>query len=409
MLRAIKIRLYLDAEQALYCNRLLGSSRFVYNKCLEHRIQKYNEDKTDVGYAKMGVYLTNELKAEYPWLREVHSKVLQQSLINLDIAYKNFFRKGGVGFPRFKSKRENTQSCRFPKDAIGKIKGNRINIITPLRGIHFKCSKKDEKHLNKFQESIKSATLTKTKSNKYYLSILIESELTKSLPQPKNEIIGIDVGIKTFIADSNGNFVENIKIKRSNENKLARLHRKHSKRQMQGTGEFKYSNKWKKDVEIKKPSKNKEKARIKLAKYYEKLNNKKENYLHSVVNQLLSDNQVIVIENLNTAGMMKNHHLARSIQELSLYRFKSILKYKADWYKRDIIEVDRFFASSKLCSNCGWKNKDLKLSDRTYVCPECGLTIDRDLNAAINLKNEGTKILKIGLSSPELTPLESKS
>jgi putative transposase len=158
-----------------------------------------------------------------------------------------------------------------------------------------------------------------------------------------------------------------------------------------------------------KGSKNKEKSRIKLAKLYEKLNNIKENYLHQVTNQLLNENQVIVIEDLNVKGMIKNHNLARSIQELSLYRFKQMLTYKAEWYGRDIIEIDRFFPSSKLCSSCQYKNNELSLKDREWTCVNCGQHHNRDYNAAINILNEGKRILKIGLSSPELTPLESKS
>ena len=158
-----------------------------------------------------------------------------------------------------------------------------------------------------------------------------------------------------------------------------------------------------------KGSKNKEKSRLKLAKLHEKLNNKKENYLHSVVNTLLNENQVIVMETLNVKGMMQNHQLARSIQELSLYRFKNILKYKSEWYERDLIEIDRFFPSSKLCSVCGNKNTELTLKDREWNCPECGTVHDRDINAAVNILNEGKRLLnnKIPIRNGELTPLES--
>ena len=177
------------------------------------------------------------------------------------------------------------------------------------------------------------------------------------------------------------------------------------------TGKFKFNKKYNKDVEIKIPSKNREKARIKLAKFYEKLNNKKENYLHHITNQLLDENQVIVIENLNVSGMMKNHMLARSIQELSLYRFKDMLMYKADWYNRDIVQVDRYFPSSKLCSCCGYKNVNLTLEDREWTCPNCGTRHDRDFNAATNIENEGRKLYKenIGHRLPDLKPAEKVS
>lgn len=398
MIRAIKLQLYLNDEQRVYASKLFGTSRFIYNNLLSYKIQKYNLDKSTVSFGELGKQLVN-LKSEYEWIKDSHSKVLQQSIIDLDKAYKSFF-KNGYGFPKFKSKKDNKNSCRFPVDAISGINGNRITLIKQLKDIHFKCSINDERFLNKNQDEIKSATLTKSKSGKYFLSILIDKP-TKTLAKATNDIIGIDLGIKDFIVDSNGKRYENIKIKRNNEKQLARLHKQMSRKLMLGTGEFKFNEKWQKDIEIKRPSKNREKARIKLAKLYEKLTNKKENYLHHVVNELLNENQVIVIEDLNIDGMMKNHNLAKSIQELSLSRFKTILKYKALWYGRDVIEIDRFFPSSKLCSSCGSKNTELKLSDREWKCTTCNTIHDRDLNAAVNIREEGSRILKIGLSSPE--------
>lgn len=384
MLKAIKIRICPSREQEIYISKLLGSCRFVYNNLLSYKIEKYNIDKHNVTFKELNKKLT-ELKTieEFIWLKESHSKVLQQSMINLDLAYKSFF-KNGTGFPKFKSRKNNKQSCRFPVDAIGNLKGNKITIIKDLKNIHFKCSKTDEKYLNKNQNSIRSGTLTKTKSGNYYFSILIDKPNTKILSK-SDKIVGIDLGIKDFIVCSNGNKFENIKIIRNNEDKLSKLHRNLSRK----TG-----------------IKNKEKSRIKLAKFNEKLNNIKENYLHLVTNKLLDENQVIVMEDLNVLGMMKNHNLARSIQELSLNRFKTILEYKANWYNRDVIQVDRFFPSSKLCSSCGFKNDKLELKDREWICPKCGKNNDRDFNASLNIEREGIRILQIGSSSPKLTPLE---
>jgi len=197
------------------------------------------------------------------------------------------------------------------------------------------------------------------------------------------------LGIKDFVITSAGQIYENLKIKRNNKQKISKLQRELSRKT--------------------KGSSNRNKSRIKLAKLYEKLNNKKEYYLHSIANQLLSENQTIVIEDLNVKGMLKNHKLAGSIQELSLYRFKEILKYKAEWYDREVIEVDKWFPSSKLCGVCGYKNQELTLKDRSWTCPECGSSHDRDLNSATNIKQEGQRIKEIGMSLPELTPLESKS
>ena len=384
MLKAIKVRLYPSDDQIIYINKLLGTSRFVYNQCLNYKITEYKENKKSTSFGETGKLLTS-LKLEYEWIKESHSKVLQQSLINLDRAYKNFFKQGN-GFPKFKSKHEN-QSCRFPVDAISGIKGNRINIINSLKDIHYKCSKSDESYLNHHQKEIKSATLSRNKCGYYYFSILIDRP-NKSLNKAKNGIVGLDLGIKDFIVTSEGQHYENLKSKRNNQKLLSKLHRELSRK--------------------KKGSNNQKKARVRLAKTYNKINNIKDNYLHSVTNQLLSENQTIVIEDLNVTGMLKNHKLAKSIQELSLNRFKTMLTYKADWYGREVIQVSRWFPSSKLCSCCGYKKDDLTLKDRMWVCPECGSVHERDLNAAINIKNEGHKI-KIGLSSPELTLQESKT
>jgi len=180
-----------------------------------------------------------------------------------------------------------------------------------------------------------------------------------------------------------------LKIKRNNQRKLNKLHRSLSRKQKESNNRFK--------------------AKLKLAKFYETLNNKKEHYLHKVANSLLNENQVIAIETLNVKGMMQNHNLARSIQELSLYRFKEILKYKAKWYGRQIVEIGQFFPSSKQCNNCGTLKTDLQLKHRTWTCNNCGETHDRGLNAAKNILDEGLRLLnlKIGMSSPELTLLDS--
>ena len=382
MLKAIKVKLYPSDDQITYINKLLGCSRFVYNQCLNYKITEYESNKKSTSFGEIGKKLTS-LKSEYEWIKESHSKVLQQSLINLDRAYKNFF-KNGSGYPKYKSRHGN-QSVRFPVDAISSVKGNRINIINALKDIHYKCSKNDESYLNSNQSKIKSGTLSKTKSGDYYFSILIDRP-NKKIPKATNLLIGIDLGIKDFIITSEGHTYENLKSKRNNQSKLARQHRDLS-RKVKGSNHQKQ-------------------ARVRLAKTYEKINNKKEYYLHSVTNQLLSENQTIVMEDLNVSGMLKNHCLARSIQELSLNRFKTMLMYKAEWYGREVIQVSRWFPSSKLCHCCGYKNVELTLKDRTWVCPECGVIHDRDINAAINIRNEGERI-KIGLSSPELSAAPS--
>jgi len=393
MLRAIKIRLYPNKTQEEYITKLLGSYRFVYNNCLALKKETYLENKTNLGLKELGNYFHQELtkNENYSWLQEHNTKVLKQSIMNLMEAYKRFFVNGN-GFPKFKSKHDNQHSCRFPIEAISRRNDYstfKLTLTSDLKNIKFKCSDKYVNYLVKHKKNIKSATLTKTKSGKYFLSILVDGDLIKSKLQPMNDFIGLDLGIKDFIVDSSGNSVENIKIKRNNQKKLSKFHRELSRKQ--------------------KGSSNREKAKIKLASFYEKLNNKKENYLHHITNQLLNENQVIIIEDLNVKGMMKNHNLAKSIQELSLYRFKEMLKYKAEWYGNHIVEIDRFFPSSKLCSVCGHKNTELKLSNREWTCPKCGTKHNRDFNAAINILNEGKRLYKdiIPIRCGKLTPLET--
>ena len=388
-LKAIKIRLYPNEEQEKYINSLLGSCRFVYNKLLEYKIKKYNTEKKNISFGELGKYLVNlKTLPETNWLNNAHSKVLQQSLINLDIAYKSFF-KNGNGFPKFKSKKNNKQSCRFPVDAIGGVIGNRINIIKQLKNIHFKCSRRDETHLNKYQDKIKSGTLTKNKSGEYYFSILIEiPKITKKeLPKETNEI-GLDVGIRSFIVDSNNKHYANLKLIRTNEKRLKKLHISISRKKLN--------------------SNNRQKAVIKLAKFHQKLSNIKNFYLHQVSNEIIKDNQLICVENLDIKNMMQNGNLAKSIGELSLFTFKSILKYKCEWHDKTLIEVDKYFPSSKLCSNCGNKNEFLKLQDREWKCCNCGASHNRDFNAAKNILKEGRRLNLVGLSLPEFTLVDTK-
>lgn len=392
MLRAIKIRLYPNKTQENYISSLLGAYRFVYNQCLALKKEKYTQEGLNYGLKELGNFFHQELtkNENYYWLKEHNTKVLKQSIVNLLDSYKRFF-VNSFGFPKFKSKHENQHSCRFPLESISR-KNDYLKYklsLANIKNIKFSCSEKYSNYLQKHKENIKSATLTKTKSGKYFLSILVDGDLMKEKNNPNNDFIGLDLGIKDFIVDSKGNTFENIKIKRNNEQKLSKLHRQLSKKQ--------------------KGSKNREKQRIKLAKYNEKLKNIKENYLHHISNKLLNENQVIVIEDLNIKGMLKNHNLAKSIQELSLSRFKEILRYKAEWYGNHIVEVDRFFPSSKLCNCCGFKNDSLTLKDRNWICGECGTKHNRDFNAAINIEKEGRKILnnKIPIRCGELTPLES--
>ena len=376
MFKAIKIRIYPNNEQEIYINKLLGCYRFVYNKCLEKKQTAYkSEEKLNLGLKGIIKYFHNDLtkSEEHIFLKEHNTKVLKQSIINMLDAYKNFFN--GSGFPKFKSKKD-TQSCGFPLESISRrnnYSNGKLTLTKNLKNLKFKCSKEYKQFLVDNKSGIRSATLSKTNTNKYFLSILIKCENNYRILPESDKIVGIDLGIKDFIVTSDGDKYENIKSIRNNEEKLVKLHKRLSKKQ--------------------KGSKNRNKARIKLARKHERITNQKQAYLHKVTNKLLNDNQVIVMENLNVKGMMKNKHLAKSISELSLYDFKTKLLYKAEWSFRNVIVIDRFFPSSKLCSECGYKNKSLTLKDREWACPECSIIHDRDINASINIKNEGIRIL----------------
>ena len=381
MLKAIKIRIYPSDEQKQFINKQLGCCRVVYNSCLAYRRDKYEKEGISITSSQAINYIV-ELKKDREWLKEVHSKVLQQSVMDMNSAYKNFFEKR-TNFPRFKSKKDYEQKCRFPKDAFIGVRGNRIDLIKSLKDIHFKCSVKDERYLNKNQDKVHSLTLTRNKIGQYYLSVLVDKKIE---PKPQTTlVIGIDLGIKDFVITSEGQVFENLHFKKSETNKLKRLQRQLSRK--------------------KEGSKNREKARIKLAKLNQKIRNKKLHYLHQVSNQLVSENQIICMEDLNIKGMMKNHNLAESISEMNFGEFKNLLTYKCLQYGRQLVFIDKFYPSSKTCHCCGYVNKSLKLSDRQWICPECNSVIDRDLNAAQNIKDEGLRKI-IGWSSPEFTPVD---
>ncbi len=291
-------------------------------------------------------------------------------------AYDNFFKQH-KGFPKFKSKRDKKTALFL----IGEIsikntfETRHITLTKPLKNIKFKCSDLYHKRLQKYKEGIRSATISKTKSGNFFLSILIE------IPQEEfqkfnksNKKVGIDLGIKDFVITSDGDVFENKHFFKKEECKIARLQRKLSKKQN--------------------GSNNRNKQRIRIAKVFERLTNKKENYIHFVVNELLRSYDTIFMEDLNVQGMLRNHHLAKAIQEVGFYKFKTILQTKALANGKQVVLVDRFYPSSKTCSNCGHKNQDLKLSDRHWQCPNCGTKHDRDLNAAKNILVEGERLLK---------------
>ena len=383
MIRAIKIQLYPNKEQATMINKLLGCYRVVYNQCLARKIHSYEETKTSENLSTLGHFVHHELLKDdnFIWLREQNTKVLKQAVKDMLSAYKNFFERH-TGYPKFKSKHDNKQSCRFELGAISKCNDYTTYHISlaNIRNIKFKCNEKCAQYLQKNHDSIRQATLTRIPCGEYYLSILVDGDLTHKVKE-SNAAVGIDLGVKDFVITSDGEVFDNLHFKKSESNKIKRLQRQLSKKQ--------------------KGSNNRNKVRIKLTKVYKKINDRKQYYLHAVSNSLIDENQVICMEDLNVKGMVKNHNLAESIQEMNFGEFRRMLEYKANWYNRKIVFVNRFYPSSKTCHNCGCINKDLKLSDRKWICPVCGEVIERDYNAALNILDEGLRI--IGCSTSEFT------
>lgn len=377
MLRAIKIRLYPNKKQELKLNQVLGCYRFVYNHMLARKQQIYNETKKSLSVTDLSKYFHGELLKDekYVWLKEQNTKVMKQSIRQMLSAYDKFFKQHN-GFPKFKSKKDK-QSALFPLEAISKsnkFETRKITLTQPLKDICFRCSDLYFNRLKQYHDMIRSATLSKTKSGNFFLSILIDipnDEVVKF--NQTNECVGIDLGVKDFVITSDGEVFENKHFFKSQEQKIAKLQRQMSRKQ--------------------KGSNNRNKVRIKLAKAFEKITNQKEQYIHSVVNELLTYYDTVFMEDLNVKGMLKNHKLAKAIQEVGFYKFKETLVNKALVNGKQVVFINRFYPSSKTCSVCGYKKQDLRLSDREWVCPKCGTKHDRDINAAVNILLEGQRIL----------------
>ena len=377
MLRAIKIRLYPNKTQEQTLNKVLGCYRFVYNQMLALKQEAYNRDKSNLGLCELSKYFHGTLLKDehYVWLKEQNTKVMKQAIRQMLSAYDGFF-KLDKGFPKFKSKHDNN-SALFPCEAISKsntFETRHISLTTPLKNIKFSCSDLYFGRLQKYNKNIRSATLSKTKSGNFFLSILIEMEDTELKKiERTNEQVGIDLGVKDFVITSDGEVFENKHFFKKEEKQIKKLQRQLSKKV--------------------KGSNNRKKAQIRIAKLFERITNKKDAYIHYVANELLSCFDTIFMEDLNVQGMLRNHHLAKAIQEVGFYKFKETLVNKALVNGKQVVFVDRFYPSSKTCSVCGYKKRDLRLNDREWVCPICGTKHDRDINAAMNILLEGQRML----------------
>lgn len=362
--RAYKIRLYPNKSQRTFFNKTFGCCRVIYNEMLWNLQESYKN-----GITLNKCKLFKEIKSKYNWIKNADSQGLCNTFQDLNSAYNNFFSKRAK-FPKLKKKNDkNSYRNGMMQKTIEKLIPNKNHIKIPKAGlVEFR---EDYDFQNLGIKKIYNITIEKSKTNKYYCSICVDIEQKEY--EHTGEVIGIDLGIKDLVIDSNGNKYENSKYLNKIEKKIKHLNRLFSKKIKGG--------------------KNQEKVRLKLAVAHEKLCNKRKDNLHKITTKIIKENDVICIENLNVKGMTKNHHLAKAIQDASFGTLVSMLKYKAVWHNRKIIEIGRFYPSSKLCHCCGHKMNYMGLEVREWSCPNCHTSHDRDINAAINILNEGLRIL----------------
>lgn len=364
MFKAFKYRLYPTASQAEKINQNIGCARFVYNQLLDERIKVYKETKQK----SKKTYC--DLKKEHDFLKDADSRALLHSRKNLDFAYDKFFKEPNTGFPKFKSKHKCR--CSYTTDNNNNaihFKGNRLR----LPKVGFVKIVEHRQH----EGRILTATISHERSGEYYASVLCEIEHPQVLPVTE-KVIGIDLGLHDIIVCSDGERVEAPKHFRKAEQKLAKIQRAFSR--------------------TKKGSKGHEKSRLKVARCHQKIKNQRNDFLQKLSTKLIRENQVICLEDLSVKGMERNKKLAKSVSDASFTKFVEMLEYKAEWYERNIIKIDRFYPSTQLCSGCGYRNESIKglrgLKVREWICPGCGEVHDRDLNASRNILKEGLKSIE---------------
>ena len=362
--KTYKFRLYPNKEQEKMLANYFGSVRFVYNHFLAKRKEQYEQTRKSSNYYEQAKELTAMKKTEaFSWLKEINSQTLQHALRHLETAYVNFF-KGRTRFPRFHSKKHGGS---FAVPQYFKVEGNRIFIPKFKGGIRFAKSQD-------VLGELRNMTVSVTPGGKYYVCIMAHVEVGDL--EKTNLSVGIDLGLKDFVITSNGDRYSSNKFIKKYSKKLATM-QKHLSRKKKGSGSW-------------------NRQRIKVARLQEKITSCRNDKLHKISVELIRRYDVVCCEDLNVKGMAKNHHLAKAVSDASWGTFVTMLEYKAKWYGKELVKIGRFYPSSKTCHHCGHVKEDLSLEDRYYTCPNCGELIDRDLNAAKNIRDEGLRNISAG-------------
>lgn len=362
MIKTFKYRIYPNKEQQELMSKIFGQVRFVYNLGLETKIQAYIGNKKNIDMFDLIKQIIELKKTECEWLKESPSQTLQMSVRNLDNAYTNFFK--GAGFPKFKSKYKK-QSFQLPQGVW--LSDNKKQIFIPkLKLVNIDLHRD-------FVGDIKTVTVSKSVTNKYYVSVLVDNK--QELPDKKSikleTSIGVDLGIKDFAIISDGKKFKNHDFFKSMMKKL-RVEQRSLSRKQKGSNHYL-------------------KQKLVVSLLHEHIKNQRVDYLHKISKYLVDNYDTICIENLGVSNMVKNHNLARAISDMGWREFRSMLEYKCEWYGKNLSVIGRFDPSSKTCSNCGTINNELKLSNREWTCNSCGANHDRDINAAINIRNFGLR------------------